>query len=197
MNLFFHNDWTPVSFKSAAKDVREKNYRLDHVSFGHDYETGFLMLETSYELGLQNDVKTLTTAKKMLDHAIANGWDQENGGFWDAGYYFEGEEKITIIQQTKNWWAQAEGLNALLLMSKIFPDEKNYNEYFIKQWNYIKKYLLDYENGDWFEGGLDKEPHFKIGPKGAYLESSISHGQGINELLKNISQRRSGIWSEE
>ncbi|MGA7721718.1 MAG: AGE family epimerase/isomerase [Ignavibacteriaceae bacterium] len=188
MNLFFHNDWTPVSFKSAAKDVREKNYRLDHVSFGHDYETGFLMLETSYELGLQNDVKTLTTAKKMLDHAIANGWDQENGGFWDAGYYFEGEEKITIIQQTKNWWAQAEGLNALLLMSKIFPDEKNYNEYFIKQWNYIKKYLLDYENGDWFEGGLDKEPHFKIGPKGHIWKAAYHTGRALMNCLKILAK---------
>jgi mannobiose 2-epimerase len=29
------------------QEIREKNYGLDHVSFGHDYETAFLMLEAS------------------------------------------------------------------------------------------------------------------------------------------------------
>jgi mannobiose 2-epimerase len=188
MNLFFDNDWTRVSFRSASKDVREKNYRLDHVSFGHDYETGFLMLETSYKLGLQNDTKTLLTAKKMLDHAIANGWDEVNGGFWDAGYYIEGEEKITIIQHTKNWWAQAEGLNALLLMSRIFPDEKIYQDYFHKQWNYIKNYLLDNENGDWYEGGLDKEPDFKKGPKGHIWKAAYHTGRALMNSVKILSK---------
>ncbi|MGD1007931.1 MAG: AGE family epimerase/isomerase [Ignavibacteriaceae bacterium] len=188
MNLFFYNDWTPVSFRSAPKEVREQHYRLDHVSFGHDYETGFLMLETSYELGLQNDVKTLTTAKRMLDHALANGWDEENGGFWDAGYYLEGKEKITIIQHTKNWWAQAEGLNALLLMSRIFADEKKYKEYFFKQWSYIKNFLLDYENGDWYEGGLDKEPNFKNGAKGHIWKAAYHTGRALMNCIKILSK---------
>ncbi len=152
MNLFFENDWTPVSFRTAPKEVRERNYRLDHVSFGHDYETGFLMLEASHALGIENDVKTLTVARKMIDHALANGWDEENGGFWDAAYYFAGEDECTIIHRTKNWWAQAEGLNVLLIMSKLFPDDI-YRDYFLKQWNYVDNYLLDHEHGDWFEGG--------------------------------------------
>jgi mannobiose 2-epimerase len=193
MNLFFYNDWTPVSFRTEPKEIREKNYRLDHVSFGHDYETGFLMLETSYELGLQNDTKTLATAKKMLDHALANGWDNENGGFWDAGYYMEGEDKITIIQHTKNWWAQAEGLNALLIMSKIFPAEKKYNEYFIKQWNYIKNYMLDNENGDWYEGGLDKEPDFKKGPKGHIWKAAYHTGRALMNCVKILAKDNPGI----
>jgi mannobiose 2-epimerase len=193
MNLFFNNDWTPVSFRNAPKELREQNYRLDHVSFGHDYETGFLMLEASYELGLQNDVKTLTTAKRMLDHALANGWDAENGGFWEAGYYFKGDEKLTIIQHTKNWWAQAEALNVLLIMSKIFPDEKIYQEYFVKQWNYIKTYLLDYENGDWYEGGIDKEPHFKDGPKGHIWKAAYHTGRALMNCIQVLSKDNSEI----
>src|SRR5690606_14977689 len=37
LQLFFEEDWTPVSFRNAPPEVREANYRLDHVSFGHDY----------------------------------------------------------------------------------------------------------------------------------------------------------------
>ena len=56
LQLFFHNDWTPVSFRDSSKEEREANFRLDHVSFGHDYETAFLMLEASYALQVTNDL---------------------------------------------------------------------------------------------------------------------------------------------
>ena len=165
LRLFFQNDWTPVSFRNASEEERKANFGLDHVSFGHDYETAFLMLEASYVLGLPDDRRTLAVAKKMLDHAIANGWDESVGGFYDGGYYFSGSDTCSIVKDTKNWWAQAEGLNALLLFSKIFPDESRYRTYFKREWNYIKTYILDPVYGDWFEGGIDKEPQFKEGPK--------------------------------
>jgi mannobiose 2-epimerase len=165
LQLFLERDWKPVSFRTASPEVRQQNFNLDHVSFGHDVETAFLMLEASYILQNQDDIRTLQIAKKMLDHAMCNGWDQAAGGFYDAGYYFEGNDTCSIIKETKNWWAQAEGLNALLLFSHIFPDKKNYADYFQKQWEYIKNYLLDKEYGDWFEGGLDKEPRHRHGQK--------------------------------
>ena len=188
MNLFFHNDWTPLSFRDVPKEIREKNYRLDHVSFGHDYETGFLMLEASHVLGLKDDTATLSTAKRMVDHAIENGWDKENGGFFDAGYYFAGDARCTIIQSTKNWWAQAEALNVLLLMARIFPDNKVYPEYFSRQWQYVDRYLLDHENGDWFEGGLDKEPHFKTGPKGHIWKCNYHTGRAMMNCMKMLAE---------
>lgn len=197
MNLFFEYDWSPVSFKDAIKEIREKNYRLDHVSFGHDYETAFLMLEASHALGLENDTETLITAKKMVDHAIVNGWDDEDGGFYDAGYYFAGENNCRIIQSTKNWWAQAEGLNILLIMSKIFPDEEIYHDYFKRQWNYIKDYLLDDENGGWFEGGLDKEPHFKKGPKGHIWKCSYHTGRALMNCTKILADKNFHLMKNE
>jgi cellobiose epimerase len=164
LQLFFHQDWTPVSFRDSEPDVREKHFGLDHVSVGHDYETAFLMLEASHVLGLENDTRTLAVARKMLDHALDSGWDSELGGFYEGGYYLKGEDQCRIIQHTKNWWAQAEALNALLLFSRIFPGSV-YERYFLEEWEYVSKYIIDWERGDWFEGGLDREPHFKTGPK--------------------------------
>ena len=197
MNLFFEYDWTPISFKHTQQEIRGKNYRLDHVSFGHDYETAFLMLEASHALGLENDMDTLKTAKKMVDHAIVNGWDYENGGFYDAGYYFSGQTNCTIIQETKNWWAQAEGLNILLIMSKIFPDEEIYLDYFNKQWNYIKDYLLDEEYGGWFEGGLDKEPNFKTGPKGHIWKCTYHTGRALMNCVKILADKNFSLMKKE
>jgi mannobiose 2-epimerase len=187
MNLFFDYDWKPVSFKDAKKEIRDKNFWLDHVSFGHDYETAFLMLEASYALGIKNDFETITIAKRMLDHAIVNGWDNENGGFFDRAYYFPNEHQCTIIQSTKNWWAQAEALNILLIMSKIFPGNRIYHDYFLKQWDYIKRYLLDYENGDWFEGGLDQEPHLKNGGKGHIWKAAYHTSRALMNCIYLLS----------
>jgi len=165
MTLFFDREWKPVSLRDAPSEIREANYRLDHVSFGHDYETAFLLLEASHTLGIENDVKTLANAKKMVDHALDNGFDTLNGGFYDEAYYFLGSKECSVIKDTKNWWAQAEALNAYLMMSLIFPEEEKYYNTFLKQWEYVNKYIIDHDNGDWFEGGIDKEPQFKTGPK--------------------------------
>lgn len=187
LQLFFEDDWTPLSFKHSTKEERETNYRLDHVSFGHDYETAFLMLEASHSLRLKNDTKTLTIAKKMVDHALENGWDNENGGFYDEGYYFANNPKCEIIKETKNWWAQAEALNIFLMMSKIFPEEEKYLNTFLKEWEYVKNYVLDNENGGWFWGGLDKEPFYKTEPKGRIWKGTYHTGRALMNCITMLA----------
>ena len=166
LTLFFEQDWTPVSYRQADAAEREAHYHLDHVSFGHDVETAFLMLEASEALGLHDDTTTLQIGKKMVDHALRHGWDDTVGGLYDAGYYFEGDSALTLIDDTKVWWAQAETLNTLLLMADRFPDdEQRYFDKFKRLWAYTKTYLIDAEHGGWYWGGLDKEPARKTGPK--------------------------------
>jgi mannobiose 2-epimerase len=167
LQLFFKPDWTPVSFSDSSETVILKHRNLDHVSFGHDVETAYLMLEASHVLGIENDTTTMRVAKTMIDHSLKNGWDKQVGGFYDEGYYFKGKAGISIIKDSKNWWAQAEGLNTLLLMSDHFPnDEQLYFKKFQLQWDYVQRYLIDHEHGDWYQGGLDKEPDQKKGLKG-------------------------------
>lgn len=196
LQLFFYPDWSPVTFRDSAAELRQANYGLDHVSFGHDYETAFLMLEASYVLRLKNDSTTLRIAKNMLDHALHNGWDKERGGFFDGGYYFRGEERCTIIRETKNWWAQAEALNALLLFSRIFPDETRYYEFFLREWEYIKQYVLDKEHGDWFWGGIDKEPHLRMGPKSDMWKCTYHTGRALMNCMGMFSELPEGIAQE-
>lgn len=166
MVLFFKRDWTPVSFKDASPNVRERNYEFDHVSFGHDVETAYLMLEASEALGIKNDTVTLTVAKRMVDHGLENGWDKERGGLFDGGYYPSGQSRLIIVRNTKEWWCQVEALNSFLLMSELFPrDERDYFDKFCIQWEYCKMYLIDHEHGGWYWGGIDIVPQNKYVPK--------------------------------
>lgn len=184
--LNLHRDWTPVSFRDSSAAVRQANFFLDHVSFGHDVETAYLMLEASRVLGLEADTKTLVVAKRLVDHALVNGWDKINGGFFERGYYFANADTISIISSVKTWWVQAEGLNALLLMAKLFPQEKKYNEAFKQQWAYINNYLIDHEHGGWYEEGLDKSPEQVKAPKARDWKVNYHNSRALMNCIKML-----------
>ncbi|RYE35976.1 MAG: N-acylglucosamine 2-epimerase [Sphingobacteriaceae bacterium] len=185
--LFFRPDWTPVSHRDSSEAVILKRRGLDHVSFGHDVETAYLMIEASHTLGLENDTRTVQIGKKMVDHALENGWDNKVGGFYDEGYYFKDKPGITIIADTKNWWAQAEGMNTLLMMADLYPnDAHQYFEKFKRLWNYTQTYLIDHEHGDWYPGGIDKQPEYKTALKGQIWKGTYHNFRALINCIAQL-----------
>jgi cellobiose epimerase len=182
--LFFQPDWTPVSFQDSTEEEIMIHKNLDHVSYGHDVETAFLLQESATVLGWGVDPKTMEVAKRMLDHALAYGWDDEVGGFYDEGYYFKGEKTPRTIKDSKNWWAQAEGMNSLLVMSTHYPNDPNaYYDKFLKHWQYIKDNLIDHQNGDWYSGGLDKQPQLVTGDKGHIWKANYHQFRSMKHAI--------------
>ena len=84
MNLFYTPGWRPIP---------------DYDSFGHDVETAFLLVEAAQALNMGQDAKTWHCARQLVDHALAFGWDETNGGFYDSGTAF-GPPVVT----DKIWW---------------------------------------------------------------------------------------------
>lgn len=183
LTLHMEQDWTPVSFKDSTQAYRSANYQLDHVSFGHDVETAFLMLEASHALGYKNDTLTLRKAKKMVDHALDKGWDSRLAGFYDGGYYLDDTDRCTIVNDAKIWWSQAEGLNALLLMSRLFPEEARYDQHFKQQWNYLKRYMIDHEHGGWYHEGLDSNARAVWDPKANIWKTSYHNARALMNVI--------------
>ncbi len=187
MRLFFDSSWNPISYRDSSQAVRSKNISLDHISFGHDIEIAYLLIEASEALGIKNDLVTNRIAKKLVDHTIINGWDSVNGGIFDGGYYQKNESKIEIVLNTKEWWSQAEALNTLLIMSKLYPESKiNYYEKFCEQWNYIKKFVLDKENGGWYFDGLDTSPQVKNFAKSSIWKCNYHTSRSLINCIRNI-----------
>jgi mannobiose 2-epimerase len=189
LTLFFQPDWTPISFRDSSEASILKHKHLDHVSFGHDVETAYLMVEASEALGLKNDAETWNVGKRMVDHALKNGWDKSVGGFYNEAYYFKGRDTISIIYDSKTWWAQAECMNTLLLMADHYPnDPMKYFEKFVKLWNYNKAYLIDHVYGDWYEQGLDKEPDKKTALKGHIWKATYHQFRALSNCVKSLRQ---------
>jgi mannobiose 2-epimerase len=124
MNLYFTPAWQPIP---------------DHDSYGHDVETAYLMLETDEILHKAASPQTERMAKMLVDHALAYGWDDKNGGFFGEGTTFGKAENTN-----KEWWVEVEGLNALLLMHERYGKQNLvYFQRFLAQWAFIKNHTID------------------------------------------------------
>lgn len=165
MNLYFTNDWRPIP---------------DHDSYGHDIETAYLMLEAEDVLGHGHSLRTERMAKQLVDHALANGWDEVYGGFFQDGTTFGKPES-----RLKEWWVEMEGLNSLLLMHEKYGHETDvYFKAFQRQWQFIK----DYQTDSQFHGVYEM-----IGPdgipthdnKGRIWKAAYHDGRA----LLNVTQR--------
>ncbi|WP_372638638.1 AGE family epimerase/isomerase [Fodinibius sp.] len=196
MNLYFREDWSPVTYKDSSRSLQEEHQATDHITFGHDIETAFLLLEAAHSLGFDAD-STLKKAKKMVDHTIDHAWDEKEGGIYDYGYYFQGDDSLTVTQTSKEWWSQVEALHSLLIMADYFAgDPRNYAGNFVRQWQYIKKYMLDHEHGGWYRGGIDENPEERTSPKATIWKGNYHTIRGLlrsRELLEKMSQNRHPI----
>jgi mannobiose 2-epimerase len=189
LTLFLTPDLKPVSFRDLPDSVIHVHHYLDHVSFGHDVETAYLLLEASHVLGLENDTTTARIAKKMVDHSLAKGWDADKGGFYDEAYYFKNKADITITADTKNWWAQAEGLNTLLMMAELYPDDPNdYYDKFELLWDYVDTNLIDHVNGDWYAGGIDRQPELKTALKGQIWKANYHQYRSLTNCVDRLKK---------
>lgn len=178
LRLFYRRDWTPISYRDSSRAVREAHVDLDHLSFGHDVETAFLMLEAAEALGL-DPAPTLAVGKQMVDHALAYGWDEQDGGLYDAGLAV-GPDSVRIVRSTKAWWAQAEALHTFLLMERRFPDDpRDYGARGRAMWRYIDRYLIDSEHGGWYVNGLDESPEARTEPKATIWKGTYHNARAL------------------
>jgi mannobiose 2-epimerase len=189
LQLYFTYDWEPVSYRDSSDSIIKLNHYIDHVSFGHDVETAYLMQEADEALNGKASAKTLAVGKKMVDHALHNGWDNSVGGFYDEGYYFKNKPGLTITNTGKNWWAQAEALNTLLMFSEMYPnDSMQYLQKFFKEWQYVQTYLIDHEHGDWYDEGLDTEPQRKTALKAQIWKATYHVFRALMNCINRIEE---------
>lgn len=171
MNLYFTNEWRPIP---------------DHDSYGHDIEAAYLMLEAEDVLGHGHDPGTERMAKLLVDHGLANGWDEVYGGFFDDGTTFgKAESKV------KSWWVEMEGLNSLLLMHEKYGRQTDvYFKAFQLQWRFIKDYQIDHEfRGDYEIVGPDGVP--TATDKGRIWKAAYHDGRAllnVTERLRKLAE---------
>jgi mannobiose 2-epimerase len=130
LNLFFAQDWTP---KSNA------------ISYGHDIEASWLLIEAADILGDQPLIARLRPlALKIADVTLAEGVDA------DGALYNEGGPR-GVINTNKEWWPQAEAVVGFINAYEM-SGENRYLKAAFHCWDFIENRLIDRKNGEWFRG---------------------------------------------
>lgn len=134
--LFFDMDWRSLN---------------DHVSYGHDIEGSWLLVEAAEVLGNEALIaRARAAAVMMAERTLAEGRDR------DGSLYYEARGDGSLIDANKHWWAQAEALvgfqNAFELTGNLaFKDAVR------DVWAFIRDHVVDHAHGEW---------HAKLTPDG-------------------------------
>jgi len=163
--LFFDNKWNP---KSTT------------VSYGHDIEASWLLLEAAEITGeLDLIEKFKTQALKLATQAMV-GIDLDGGLF----YEYEPENKKLISE--KHWWAQAEAMVGFFNAWEISNNER-FLTASLKSWKFTKQYILDRNLGEWYWGVDDDHLPMPGQDKVGIWKCPYHNTRACIELIRRIS----------
>jgi mannobiose 2-epimerase len=127
----FYRDW-----RVHAKPV---------VSYGHDLETAWLLIDALDALGTPNDA-VKQVALQLGKNSAEFGYDQAKGG-----YFEEGAPGGAPTQLEKVWWVQAEALPSLWWLYRLSNDG-HYLARLEGTLSWIETKQRDLEFGEWYWG---------------------------------------------
>ncbi len=162
--LYFNDDWTPVS---------------DEISFGHDIELSWLVVEAAEVLG---DPALLArahaTALQMAAVTEAQGVDADGGVLNEA-------TPRGLSNVNKDWWPQAEAavgfLNAYQLSGepRYFADSR-------RTWQFIQAKCIDRKNGDWWESVTRDGTPRKFGNKLSVWKCPYHNSRSCLQIIERV-----------
>ena len=130
LGLFFTNDWRGTSRK---------------ISYGHDIEAAWLLTRAASVLGdpaLTARIRGI--ARKIADVTLAEGTDTD-GAIFNLG------DHTGVIDDTREWWLQAEAVIGFVDAWQISGDAR-YFAAAAHTWDFIERNLIDRKHGEWFRG---------------------------------------------
>ena len=111
-------------------------------SFGHDIEFSWLLLEAAEVLGdeeILHEIErvSLNIATVQLEEGVhANGAMQS-------------DKRDDHVSPNFSWWEQNEAVVGFLNAWQLSGDRK-FLDAAVRTWEWIKTYMIDYENGEWY-----------------------------------------------
>ncbi|HHX60942.1 MAG TPA: N-acyl-D-glucosamine 2-epimerase [Epulopiscium sp.] len=137
------------------------NSKSGVISYGHDIEGSWLLVEAAEVLGDKNLLKrTKEIACSMAQKVYEQGIDE-------AGAVMNEMLEDGSLDVDRIWWVQAEAvvgfMNAYEMTGKSHFLEAAYNT-----WNFIKEYVVDKKDGEWFwsvdKTGEPNNKYLKVDP---------------------------------
>lgn len=141
-HLFFDMQWNSLN---------------DHISFGHDIEGSWLMVEAAEVVG---DAILLERVRKLAVRMAAAVAKEAVDA--DGSIFYEADSKGVLIDPNKHWWAQAEAVVGFYNAYQLTGEER-FRELAYRAWEFIEAQVVDRAHGEW---------HAKLKPGGPPFKES-------------------------
>lgn len=164
LQLFFDDDWN-------------SKYRI--VSYGHDIEASWLIHEAALELGDKDLLAKVEPIVKQIAIAASEGFTSE------GGMIYEKNPDTYRVDADRHWWVQAETVVGYMNLFQHFNDKEALQKA-IACWDFIRKYLIDRENGEWYwsiraDGTVNREDD-----KAGFWKCPYHNGRMCMEVLMRL-----------
>ncbi len=164
LNLFFDETW---------------NKKSDLVSYGHDIEAAWLLLEAAEVVHNEVMIKKTKELAIRMAEATIEGLDAD-GGLW---YEFEPADDHLIRE--KHWWVQAEAMVGFYNAWQISNDER-YLDISLSNWAFVKQHILDNVNGEWLWGIYEHGKLMASEDKVGMWKCPYHNSRACIEIIKRI-----------
>jgi len=163
LQLFFDDDW---------------NSKYDIVSYGHDIEASWLLHEAAIALGDKKLVSYIEPYVIDIAEAASEGF------LTNAGMIYETHGGLSV-DADRHWWVQAEAIVGYINLYQHFGDRLSLVRA-IQCWGFIKKHLIDIDEGEWFwslraDGSVDRD-----NDKAGFWKCPYHNGRMCMEIMERF-----------
>ena len=121
----------------------EWNVKSDHISYGHDIEGSWLLVEAAEVLGDEALLhRVQAVALSMAEATLAEGIDSD-GGIWNEA------DHGGLLDKNKDWWPQAEAIVGFYNAYQLSGDPR-FRDAAEAAWNFTNTHMIDHQLGEWF-----------------------------------------------
>lgn len=166
MTLFFDEEW---------------NRRSAVISYGHDIEASWLILEAAEITGEEDWIARSKELAVRMAQSCLSGLDAD-GSLW-----YENDQENHHLIKEKHWWVQAEAMVGFFNAWQLTGDEE-FLKISIRNWNYVKNNILDKDNGEWFWGRLENGELMPGEDKAGLWKCPYHNSRACLEIVKRIIQ---------
>ncbi|HLO57214.1 MAG TPA: AGE family epimerase/isomerase [Bacteroidales bacterium] len=176
VNLFLDRIIDPVSRHMLLFFDENWNSRSSLVSYGHDIEASWLIYEGARVLGDKTLVEKARSLCVELGIASLEGFQP------DGSMIYEKDDDKGIHDTDRHWWPQAETVVGLLNLHSLTGDS-SYAEKAVSCWNYIEKYIIDRQNGEWYWSIKNGKPNLAE-DKAGFWKCPYHNARACIEVIK-------------
>lgn len=143
VNLFLDTIVDPVSNHLLLFFDEKWKSKSSLVSYGHDIEASWLILEGALALGDQDLIAKAKPVCTSLAVASLEGFQE------DGSLIYERDDAEGILDTDRHWWPQAEAMVGLMNLYEMTCRDI-YLSQAVQCWNFITNNLIDRKNGEWY-----------------------------------------------